>query len=233
MSDKLEKRLQELGLNLNDLNPILAKDSNYQLQLHQDRLAVYQLVDKHYVFVDFNSKQLNYRSQSHLNAELVVKAVLGKSKQPLKIMDCTAGFGKDAYILSLTGCEIIAYEANSLMYALLKDGLNRSSIDNIHLQNMNALEHIKSCSCDVIYLDPMYPDNKKSAKNNKNMTFLQQFVGHQQQSALELFNQALQSDVKKIVLKRPIKAEFITNTKPTSQIIGKAARFDVYVLPNA
>ena len=229
MSDKLEKRLQELGLNLNDLNPILAKDPNYQLQLHQDKLAVYQQLDKHYVFVDFNCKQLYYRSQSHLNAELIVKAVLGKNKQPLKIMDCTAGFGKDAYILSLTGCKIIAYEANLLMYALLKDGLNRSNIDNIHLQNKNALEFIRHCSCDVIYLDPMYPDNKKSAKNNKNMTFLQQFVGHQQQSALEMFNQALQSKAKKIVLKRPVKAEFITNAKPTSQIIGKAARFDIYV----
>lgn len=76
----------------------------------------------------------------------------------------------------------------------------------------------------------MYPATKKSAKNNKQMMFLQAFVGHQAEMAEELFVQAKQSKAKKIVIKRPVKAGYVLDKKPTSQIIGKAARFDVYAL---
>ena len=118
------------------------------------------------------------------------------------------------------------------MYALLKDGLARavniSEIQNIHLENDNALDNIESCSADVIYIDPMYPATKKSAKNNKQMSLLQNFVGHQSEMAEKLLAKALNSNAKKIVLKRPPKSPFVNGIKPSSQILGKAARFDVY-----
>lgn len=230
MSDNLEKRLKELDLNRDDLNPVLTKDSNYCLLLHQEKLSVYHRLEKHYINVDFLSKQLNYRSQSHIFSELIVKAVLGKKKQALNILDCTAGFGKDAYILSLADCKITANESNILMYALLKDGLKRAHITSIHLSNIDSFDVVNTNQCEVIYLDPMYPSSNKSAKNNKYMTFLQQFVGHQQDTAEQLFIKALASSAKKIVIKRPPKAEFINQHKPTSQIIGKSARFDIYVI---
>jgi hypothetical protein len=46
--------------------------------------------------------------------------------------------------------------------------------------------------------------------------------------ASDLFAQAKLSKAKKIVIKRPVKASFVDNIRPTSQIIGKAARFDIY-----
>ncbi|MBL4773590.1 MAG: class I SAM-dependent methyltransferase, partial [Alcanivoracaceae bacterium] len=221
-------RLELLGLNPMDLNPVLSQDTNYQIELFENKLSLYQKQDKHHVFVDFNSKQLNFRSQAHINAELVNKAVLGKKKQATTIMDCTAGFGKDSYLMSLTGSQIIAYESNPLMYALLKDGLNRANIDTISLRKKDALKEVKNTDCEVIYIDPMYPTNKKSAKNNKHMMFLQAFVGHQAEMAEQLFTQALLSKAKKIVIKRPVKAAYVLAKKPTSQIVGKAARFDIY-----
>lgn len=210
------------------MDPLLLANPEYKIELYQNQLSVYHRQDKHHVFVDFNSKQLQYRSQAHLNAELVIKAVLGKKKQATSILDCTAGFGKDSYLMSLTGSKIVAYENNPLMYALLKDGLNRADINNISLHKSNALGVIKSTDCEVIYIDPMYPASKKSAKNNKQMMFLQAFVGHQSEMAEELYIQAKQSNAKKIIIKRPMKADYVLNKKPTSQIIGKAARFDVY-----
>lgn len=221
-------RLELLGLNPLDLDLLLSSNPTYKIELYENKLSLLQLKDKHHVFVDFNSKQLRFRSQAHLNAELVIKAVLGKNKQATRIMDCTAGFGKDSYLMSLTGSEIIAYESNSLMYALLKDGLNRAEISTISLRKKDALREIKTTDCQVIYIDPMYPATKKSAKNNKHMMFLQNFVGHQSQMAEELFTQAIQSNAKKIVIKRPVKAGYVQDKKPTSQIIGKAARFDIY-----
>lgn len=221
-------RLELLGLNPLDLIPILSKTSNYQIELYEKRLSVYQKQDKHHVFVDFDSKQLNFRSNAHLNAELIIKAVLGKKKQPTTIMDCTAGFGNDSYLLSLTGSQISAYESNPLMNALLKDGLNRAAISNITLFKKDAMQHLKNSDCQVIYIDPMYPATKKSAKNNKQMALLQSIIGHQAQMASDLFELAKLSKAKKIVIKRPVKADFVSNIKPTSQISGKAARFDIY-----
>lgn len=230
ISQGVKLRVELLGLNPLDLDPFLCDNKTYQIELYENQLSLFHLKDKHHVFVDFNSKQLKFRSDAHLNAELIIKAVLGKKKQPLKIMDCTAGFGKDSYLMSLTGSKIIAYENNSLMYALLKDGLNRADIANISLHKIDALREIKTTDCDVIYIDPMYPATKKSAKNNKQMMFLQTFVGHQAQMAEELFIQAKQSAAKKIVIKRPVKAGYVLDKKPTSQIMGKAARFDIYAL---
>lgn len=228
LSQAVKLRIELLGLNPLDLDPVLSASNDYHIELFEQKLSVSHKKEKHHVFVDFQSKQLKFRSQAHLNAELVIKAVLGKKKQPRTIMDCTAGFGKDAYLMSLAGCQISAYESNPLMCALLKDGLNRAGIESITVYKKDALQNIQKTNCEIIYIDPMYPATKKSAKNNKQMTFLQSFVGHQGQMAEDLFEQAKLSKAKKIVIKRPVKADYVCNKKPTSQIIGKAARFDIY-----
>lgn len=231
MKDKpVLTRLKLLGINLNDLSPVLSKDPNFHLKIIDDKLSLYHTLEKYLIAVDFHSKKLQYRSQSHINAELVNKAVLGKKKQPTSILDCTAGFGKDAYLMSLTDSAITACESNILMYSLLKDGLNRTTIKNIKLHNANALDEIDKNQCKVIYADPMYPHSKKTAKNNKDMHFLQSFVGHQEHMAEKLFEKALQSTAQKLVIKRPVKASYVLDKKPTSQITGKAVRFDIYQL---
>jgi len=163
ISQAVTLRLELLGLNPLDLVPILSQHKHYKIEIRDNMLSVYNQQDKHHVFVDFNSKQLQFRSYSHLNAELIIKAVLGKKKQATSILDCTAGFGKDSYLMSLTGSQISAYESNALMFALLKDGLNRSSIDNITLYKKDALNFIKTSPCEVIYIDPMYPATKKNS----------------------------------------------------------------------
>lgn len=231
MKDKpLLARLELLGINLNDLSPVLSKDPNYHLKIVEDKLSLQHTIEKYVVSVDFHSKKLKYRSQSHINAELVNKAVLGKKKQPTTILDCTAGFGKDAYLMSLTGSLITACESNTLMYALLKDGLNRTAINNITLHNKNALDEITKGQYRVIYADPMYPHSKKTAKNNKDMRFLQSFVGHQELMAEALFEKSMESTAQKLVIKRTVKADYVLGKKPTSQINGKAVRFDIYQL---
>lgn len=227
-------RLEKLGIDYEDLYPVLVLDPHYSLAIKNDQLGLANTKDKHFVSVDLFSKQLQYRSNSHLFAELVVKAVLGRNKKPLKILDCTTGFGKDSYLMALTGSKIHAYESNILMYALLKDGLDRASsipeINNIELSHGDSIKIINDCDCDVIYIDPMYPATKKSAKNNKQMSFLQSFVGHQDEMAEKLLDESLNSQAKKVVIKRPPKSQFVNNIKPSSQILGKAARFDVYAI---
>ena len=236
MNQKLEElqlRLNQLDVSYNDLHPFFLDQSCFSLEIQDSKLGVYNSQDKCFICVDFNSKQLTYRSNKHLFAELLIKAVMGRAKKPLRILDATAGFGKDSYLLSLAGNQVHAYESNPIMHALLKDGLRRISNAEtstyIQLLHKNSKKELIITECDVIYLDPMYPDSKKSAKNNKEMSFLQDFVGHQNQEAEKLLGQALKSQAKKVILKRPLKAPFCLNKKPTSQIKGKAVRFDIYV----
>ncbi len=230
----IQDRLDILGIDYDDLYSVLVLDPNFSLTIINDHLGLQNNTENHFVSVDFYNKQIQYRSSSHIFAELVVKAVLGRYKKPLKIMDCTAGFGKDSFLMALTGSKIQAYESNLLMYALLKDGLLRAKdipeINNIKLEFGDSLNEIENSNCDVIYIDPMYPESKKTAKNNKQMSFLQSFVSHQGEMPGELLNKAINSSANKVVIKRPPKADFVNHLKPTSQILGKAARFDVYVV---
>lgn len=236
LNKELSQKLKELGVSFEDLHPFFLHHKNHSLQIKNQCLGVFNSVEKCFVCVDFQSKKLRFRSQSHLFAELIIKAVMGRAKKPLKVLDATTGFGKDSYLLALAGNQVHAYESNPIMHVLLKDGVQRITdteiANRIYLQNKNSKHDLGNTDCDVIYLDPMYPESKKSAKNSKEMSFLQDFVGHQTQQAEELLTQALQSKTKKIVLKRPLKASFCLNKKPTSQIKGKAVRFDVYAINN-
>ena len=232
VAEGIKARLLQLGLNQADLDQILHQHPQYQLQLYENKLAVFFNEShrklQYHVFVDFHSAKMQYRSGAHINAEKLVKAVVGKSKTSLKVLDATAGFGKDSYLLALAGCQITACESNPLMFALLKDGFLRGEIETIDLKHDNSQTVIDEGEYDVIYLDPMYPQSGKSAKNNKDMAFLQDIVGHQPEMAEILLEKSLKSKTKKIVVKRPVKSEFVLGKKPTSQIISKAVRFDIY-----
>ncbi len=57
------------------------------------------------------------------------KAVGLKSRKdlPLTILDATAGWGEDAWLLAAAGCRILAVERNRIMATLLKDGVLRAA----------------------------------------------------------------------------------------------------------
>ncbi|HSB96505.1 MAG TPA: class I SAM-dependent methyltransferase, partial [Spongiibacteraceae bacterium] len=59
-------------------------------------------------------------------AELIVKAVRGRSKQALSILDATAGLGRDSFVLASRGFDVVAIERDPIVAALLADGLARA-----------------------------------------------------------------------------------------------------------
>ena len=82
----------------------------------------------------------------------------------------------------------------------------------------------------VIYLDPMYPHRKKSSLVKKEMRIIRQLVGDDP-DADDLLFYALQTDIKRIVVKRPKNAPFLGNKKPTTCLKEKNSRFDIYLQP--
>src|SRR5436190_24267612 len=82
---------------------------------------------------------------------------------------------------------------------------------------------------EIIYLDPMFPERKKSAAVKKEMVLLQQLVGDDL-DADALFHLALTCANNRVVVKRPRLAEPIAGIRPNFSITGKSSRFDIYLV---
>ena len=103
----------------------------------------------------------------------------------------------------------------------------------VNLVNADAtfyLEHMHAESKpDVIYMDPMYPERKKSALVKKDMQILQRLLTEPDDAA-GLLRVALALARKRVVVKRPIHAAALVGPAPTVSINSRKTRYDVYVI---
>lgn len=194
------------------------------------------------VTVDFASAAASYRRNKG-GGELIVKAVAGNKKQWPRILDTTAGLGGDSFVLASRGYPVILMERSPIVALLLSDGLSRglesedealrAIIGRMCFRRGDSLDYLrqlKDLDCpDVIYIDPMFPASKKSARVKKEMQAFQQLVGADQDSHA-LLALALERARHRVVVKRPLKAECLGAMEPAFTVKGKAVRFDIYTL---
>jgi len=130
-------------------------------------------------------------------------------------------------------------EYHPVIAALLTDGLERGYKDEkigfwlkkrLHLIYDNSLNilNIPISQPDVIYLDPMYPINKKKSLPKKNMQFLRKLANKDDQSK-NLLKVARKFAKKRVVVKRPSYANPISDEKVDFIISNKYHRFDIYL----
>lgn len=194
------------------------------------------------LIVDFSSPKLNFRQQKATTKnEAIAKAVGLKKGTSCTIIDTTAGFGQDAFILASLGAELILLERSAIVAALLRDGLERLS--NLELRLRMQLIEIDACDYlgtlapseypDVIYCDPMFPQRQKSALVKKEMQCLQAILDKEPiQSALDtekLLALAIEKAKKRVVVKRPRLAPCLIGPKPNFNYLSKNNRFDIYL----
>ncbi len=207
-------------------------DYDYCLAKIDGRLA---LQSKKFMpfFIDFSS--LAHRcEQAQYQREPLAKACgITKEKKPF-IVDATAGLARDSFILASYGCPVLLLEKSSLLSVLLEDALKHGApleaIGRMVLLHRNALDYFSQMPeiPDVIYLDPMFPENKKSALVKKDMQILQDILEHDDNNGDALLEKALTTKTKRIVVKRHRHSDFLGDRKPSHQIQGKTLRFDVY-----
>lgn len=191
-------------------------------------------------YIDFLSKKMRYRiKQASLRKELLARAIGFKPQDHPKIIDATAGLGRDSLILAALGFEIIMLERSDLLYRLLQDALKRAQQD-ADMANITArlsLVHADACvwltqrhenKPDVIYLDPMFPERKKSAQVKREMQLLQCLLGNDDEGHT-LLQTAISCAASRIVVKRPRLAPYLAALAPQFQIMGKTSRFDIYL----
>jgi 16S rRNA (guanine1516-N2)-methyltransferase len=169
--------------------------------------------------------------------QLLSKAVGLHKKPEMRVFDATAGLGRDGYTLAALGARVTLAERNPVLSALLRDAHRRALAEPLQAaiaQRISLLEQDSTAGLsaalghDVIYLDPMYPDDGKKALPSKEMQILRDLTGGDA-DADALLAAALVSGVPRIVVKRPSKAPWLAGHKPQFKMDGTQARFDIYL----
>ncbi|NCN43949.1 MAG: 16S rRNA methyltransferase [Piscirickettsiaceae bacterium CG_4_9_14_3_um_filter_43_564] len=191
------------------------------------------------VFIDFIQGKKNHRRQfGGGKGQPLARAVLAQ-QQP-HIIDATAGMGGDGFVFAGLGCQVTLIERSPIIAALLADAIERTQhpdtpkdiraiMERMTLIEADAADYLSqgAVHCDVVYCDPMYPEKKKTAAAPKEMQALQQLVGSDQDSQT-LLAAALQVAQKRVVVKRPKKAQPLIGPTPNAQISSPNTRYDLY-----
>ncbi len=225
---------QQFNLTLIDFNP-----DQTQLVYDGEKLAIHVPDLGKPIFIDFLAGKNAHRQQfGGGRGQPLARAIgLTKGKSPT-IIDATAGFGRDAFVLASLGCQVTLIERHPWLAALLQDGLHRAQqeIDSpthrmmlIHADTPSHLNQLAETEYpDTIYLDPMYPNREKSALVKKDMQLLHQLVREDMDSEALLIA-AQQAAHKRVIVKRPTNAPWLGNQKPHTQIKSKNTRYDIYI----
>jgi len=197
------------------------------------RLSDAQLGFEH----SFISGALPVRARQSTQA--LIKACSNKQRSIKTVLDLTAGWGMDSFTLAWHGQQVTLLEQNELVHAIVSYSLGRLATDSqgaqvaarISIEHTNANDYLQSLDTnhdyDCIYLDPMFPRHKSSAKPAKEMQILQALTANLEiESCFEL---ALQNARRRVVVKRPAKAVRLSSLKPDLVYREKTIRFDVYL----
>ncbi|QLC74141.1 class I SAM-dependent methyltransferase [Pseudomonas sp. LPB0260] len=216
-------------------------EAQYALQLGEAGLQLVELGPQAPgpVRVDFVEGAMAHRRQfGGGSGQMIAKAVGVQPGVRPRVLDATAGLGRDGFVLASLGCEVTLIERQPLIAALLEDGLGRAVGDaevgpivaRMRLLAGNAIELMGAWEDEppqVIYLDPMFPHRDKSALVKKEMRLFRPFVGDDL-DAPALLAAALELASHRVVVKRPRKAPLIDGAKPGYALEGKSSRYDIY-----
>ena len=168
----------------------------------------------------------------------LAKAVGMKFNKNRNIIDATAGLGYDSFILASLGAKVTLIERSQKMHELLQNVINEGIslggeiekiINRMELLFGDSKDILPKLTPEVIMIDTMYKERKKTALVKNNMRLVREIVGPDT-DYIELLEVALNCAKNRVVLKQPRYAEPIKDIKKCShQIIGKTIRYDIFM----
>ncbi len=193
-----------------------------------------------YVTLD-GGRQGRRLRQASLKREALARACGLRGNQPLRVVDATAGLGRDAFILAALGAEVALVERHPVIAALLADGLERARHSHPALAARLQLVEAESTTWlaglapadrpEVICLDPMYPAGSTRGAVRKDLQALRDLPAWPEQDPVdevELLRVARACATRRVVVKRPGRAAPLGDLPPDWQLPGRSTRFDVY-----
>lgn len=154
--------------------------------------------------------------------------------RPARLLDLTAGLGTDAFRLARAGFEVIACEREPVIHALVEEALGRAPTwpgpGRLELRCVDARTVLADPALpapDVVYLDPMFPGEGRTALPRRELQLLRELTGEDDTGA-ELLALARFRAIRRVVVKRPLHAPALA---PEADLVfrGRAVRFDVYL----
>lgn len=193
------------------------------------------------IYVDFVTGHAAHRRKyGGGKGQALARAIGMKKLTAPHVIDTTAGLGRDSFVLASLGAQVTMLERNSVIHVLLQDGILRAQLNEetadisqrMKLENTDSIEFLQQKNLnkqfDVIYLDPMFPRRQSSAHVKKEMQTFHKLIGEDIDKE-NLLTIALNSGVKRVVVKRPMKSPPLGNHKPHACISGKTTRYDLYI----
>jgi 16S rRNA (guanine1516-N2)-methyltransferase len=176
-----------------------------------------------------------------------------RSDPPLTVIDATAGWGEDTWLMAALGCRVLAVERNPVLAMMLRDAIFRAGVEHpdllarVHPVRTDARALLRRLveardseraddlpaqvqaflRPDVVYLDPMFEAGRKTAER-KPMKVLRLLVGPDADSDA-LLAPALAAAARRVIVKRPSKAPPLAGQKPSTTYEGKGVRYDAYI----
>ena len=190
--------------------------------------------------VDFVGGAVGHRFRSGEGRGQALPKAAGftKGKTP-RIVDATAGLGRDAFLLASLGADVTLIERSPEMHAFLEEGLARATaeggvyaeiVSRMTLLHGDSRELLKRLLPEVVIVDPMHPPRHNTALVKKEMRVLREVVGSDPDQT-QLMDIALAHAQKRVVLKWPLRADPMAGIrKPSHQITGKNTRYDVFMI---
>ena len=219
--------------------------ANYSAWLYQKDGRLYldqnQAPDLPALSLDFTAGRTAHRLKQLKHAKLPLAKACGltKGRRP-DIVDATSGLAQDGLLLAAMGSQVILLEQHPLVFVLVADALKRGRehgadwlqtiLANIEHQQGNATDYLKTHQSQVVYLDPMYPDRDKAstAQVKKGMQILRGLADCYTDTTA-LFDAAITSATERVVVKRPVWAKSINNSRPDQVVSMPNHNFDIYL----
>jgi len=161
-------------------------------------------------------------------------------RAPSRVLDTTAGLGRDACMLATLGCEVQSLERQPALHALLCDARERAALVApdwlarwptpilTDAQRWIETQLPGGPSFDAIYIDPMFASSRRKAKPQKALAWLAELAGTDD-DAPALLAVARRHARKRVVVKQHGRSAPLA--PPDNQVVGKAVRFDIYLTP--
>lgn len=193
------------------------------------------------VAVDFAGRQLQQRvAGSTVRRDPLARAVGLHRRPQTPVVDATAGLGHDGWVLATLGAPMTWIECSPVLAALLGTALEQAATtatlaataDRVQLlpgDLCSVLVQVPAAAREVVYIDPMYPDGSTRGGVGRQAQVLRALHADAPGPGEdELLAAALDHATRRVVVKRPQRADPIAGTAPTRSVAGKAVRFDIY-----
>ncbi len=189
---------------------------------------------------DLSPLVLDFSAPRRLTSKDDLVRALGHRAGVRRIVDATAGLGRDAVALAAFGFEVVAIERSPLMQALWRDALARCQPPRLSWVSSDAIAALRAMegehAPDAVYLDPMYPDVERKAMQQRELRLVRAAVSADSDPGAadvvadnaSLFAAAVAAARYRVVVKRPRWAAPLGET-PAHTWSGASTRFDLYL----